>query len=352
MFLTTNRIGDFDEAFTSRIHMSLYYPELNRDKTLEIFDLNLKLIKDRFKRTGRSINIDHDDIKRFADMHFWYYHDSRWNGRQVRNACQTALALAEYRAQGDSNVKERDPKATVNLTVDDFEIVRDAYLEFTMYLSDLYGANTAHLAEERYLRAKGNFDEERDLPLTTEQLYKKYNKEMSQRANRVSRRQQSDSRIRRRENYSETQQRRSGQQPQYSSSNRGQNQAEVSLSTRAHQPRRLLRPQKSAQPGPSIQQHYPSQPSDMERESAQRFQNTGQRSREQREHRQRQQVEEFPDDGDEYSEMLQQQQGLDEVSYDEEEEGDGYDSFEEQNIPVLTAGQNGQAVQRPDGRRR
>ena len=26
LFLTTNRIGDFDEAFTSRIHMRLFYP--------------------------------------------------------------------------------------------------------------------------------------------------------------------------------------------------------------------------------------------------------------------------------------------------------------------------------------
>lgn len=28
LFLTTNRIGGFDEAFASRIHMSLHYPQL------------------------------------------------------------------------------------------------------------------------------------------------------------------------------------------------------------------------------------------------------------------------------------------------------------------------------------
>ncbi|PON27686.1 hypothetical protein TGAM01_v203453 [Trichoderma gamsii] len=320
LFLTTNRVGDFDEAFTSHIHMSLYYPVLNRDKTLGIFDLNFKLIKDRFERMGRTIKIDHDGIKRFAEMHFWYYHDSRWNGRQIRNACQTALALAEYQAQGDSNTSEYDPKATVTLTVGDFEIVRDAYLEFAVYLSDLYGANTAHLAEERFLRTKGSFDEERDLPLTTEQLYKRYNKEMSQRTKRIPRQHQSDTGMNRRVSYLETQQNRSEQQPRYSSSMRGRNNAETSSYIKARQPRGLLRPQKSAQPQPPIQQQ--------------------------------QQFEGFPDDDDEHSEMLQQQQELDDVSYDEQEEDNGYDSVGEQSIPVITTDNSRQGARRLDRRRR
>ncbi|PNP39678.1 hypothetical protein TGAMA5MH_08349 [Trichoderma gamsii] len=352
LFLTTNRVGDFDEAFTSRIHMSLYYPVLNRDKTLGIFDLNFKLIKDRFERMGRTIKIDHDGIKRFAEMHFWYYHDARWNGRQIRNACQTALALAEYQAQGDSNTSEYDPKATVTLTVGDFEIVRDAYLEFAVYLSDLYGANTAHLAEERFLRAKGNFDEERDLPLTTEQLYKRYNKEMSQRTKRIPRQHQSDTGMNRRVSYLETQQNRSEQQPRYSSSMRGRNNAETLSYIKARQPRGLLRPQKSAQPQPPIQQQYFSQPSDMERESIKGFSNTNQRRRDQRDQRQRQQFEDFPDDDDEHSEMLQQQQELDNVSYDEQEEDNGYDSVGEQSIPVITTDNSRQGARRLDRRRR
>lgn len=58
LFLTTNRIGDFDEAFTSRIHMSLYYPELNGAKTVEVFKINLKMIQERFAlETGLSKSI-------------------------------------------------------------------------------------------------------------------------------------------------------------------------------------------------------------------------------------------------------------------------------------------------------
>ena len=57
-FLTTNRVGDFDEAFASRNHMSLYYPELDLDKTREVFKLNLDLIYTRFTRSGRTFKAD------------------------------------------------------------------------------------------------------------------------------------------------------------------------------------------------------------------------------------------------------------------------------------------------------
>lgn len=261
-----------------------------------------------------------------------------------------SLALAEYQAQGDSNDREHNPKAAITLTVVNLETVRNAYLEFTAYLSDLYGANTAILAEEDFLRAQGSFDEERDSPLKTEEIYKKFKKEMSQGAQRVPRRQRSDTGMNRRENYSETQQNHSGQQPQYSTSKHSQNQADLSSSTKARQPRSLLRPQKSAQPQPPVQQQHFSQSSNMERESVQRFQNTGQRKREQREHRQRQQVEDFPDDDDEYSEM--QQRELDDVSDDEQEEDNGYDSFGEQSLPAITTGNSRQDARRLDRRRR
>ncbi|KAL8758367.1 MAG: hypothetical protein Q9199_001542 [Rusavskia elegans] len=89
-FLTTNHIGAFDEAFISRIHMSLYYPDLNHENTFKVWIMNL----DRLKRSGRNIYIDNDSIKTFAGNHWKDGH--RWNGRQIRNAFQTALALAEY----------------------------------------------------------------------------------------------------------------------------------------------------------------------------------------------------------------------------------------------------------------
>lgn len=136
LFLTTNRIGDFDEAFASRIHISLYYPQLDISSTLSIFNLNLDMIY-RNHRKGE-IEIDREEIIKFATKYFDSQKDARWNGRQIRNACHTALALAEFRAQGGSHKKVKVPSAIIYLKVDDLKIVSNAYLEFMKYLTEVH----------------------------------------------------------------------------------------------------------------------------------------------------------------------------------------------------------------------
>lgn len=159
LFLTTNRIGDFDEAFTSRIHMSLYYPELNGAKTVEVFNINLKMIQERFVLRGRTIEIDFG-ITSFALQHFQNHPKARWNGRQIRNACQTALALAEFQAQGNSHAMAANPALVVKLNVKHFEKVRDAYLEFTKYINEIYQTDAKGRAKEGKIRAVWIDDED------------------------------------------------------------------------------------------------------------------------------------------------------------------------------------------------
>ncbi|ETS05553.1 P-loop containing nucleoside triphosphate hydrolase protein, partial [Trichoderma reesei RUT C-30] len=166
LFLTTNRIGDFDEAFTSRIHISLYYPPLDKSSTREIFRLNLRIIKQRFRDKGREIDIHEKDILKYATAYWKKHENMRWNGRQIRNACQTALAMAEFDAQNRSisstNVGEegkkkkqgvRDEDAKVELTHLHVQIVSDAYLEFMRYLKSIYGFSADEVAKNMRLRA-------------------------------------------------------------------------------------------------------------------------------------------------------------------------------------------------------
>ncbi|KAK4208818.1 hypothetical protein QBC37DRAFT_443694 [Rhypophila decipiens] len=93
IILTTNRVGEFDEAFRSRIHISLYYPKLGREPTTEIWEKNIARLK------ASDIDIDMDKIRRFIDKH-WEMNKNmpsrRWNGRQIKNAFQTAIALARW----------------------------------------------------------------------------------------------------------------------------------------------------------------------------------------------------------------------------------------------------------------
>lgn len=152
LFLTTNRVGDFDEAFASRIHISLYYPPLELDSMIKVFQLNFAMIRNRFQRKDRKLHIDHR-ILEYATQHYYTNQQARWNGRQVRNACQTALALAEFESQGGKHDAVVDASAEVRLEVKHFKIVTDAYLEFTHYLRDIFGIFADQRAQEQNLRA-------------------------------------------------------------------------------------------------------------------------------------------------------------------------------------------------------
>ncbi|OAA56882.1 ATPase, AAA-type, core [Cordyceps fumosorosea ARSEF 2679] len=169
LFLTTNRVGTFDEAFTSRIHVSLYYPPLDARSTLAVFKVNLDRIEERFKkkkqRSVAELDLDHRSIKQFALRYFRSHDDARWNGRQIRNACQTALALAQFEAQkktnpgvtGAGNVKDMIAAASskmikVKMTAKHFHPVSKAYLAFIEYLKDVHGMGAAQQAKNFRLR--------------------------------------------------------------------------------------------------------------------------------------------------------------------------------------------------------
>ncbi|KAK5651408.1 hypothetical protein OQA88_12496 [Cercophora sp. LCS_1] len=154
LFLTTNRIGDFDEAFGSRIHISLHYPQLTLKATREIFELNLRLIKQRFAEKKRTLEVEESQILHSAEKYWNTYTKLRWNGRQIRNACQTALALAEFDAQGGNHMEIMDANAVVKLSVRHLETVSAAYLEFMRYLEKLYKTDQDRLAHKRGYRAR------------------------------------------------------------------------------------------------------------------------------------------------------------------------------------------------------
>ncbi|KAF2232372.1 P-loop containing nucleoside triphosphate hydrolase protein, partial [Viridothelium virens] len=98
LFLTTNRVGEFDEAFRSRIHLPLYYPNLSRAATLDMWDNCLKLLERQNEERDVKIQFDREQLLNFAKRHFddTVDYELSWNGRQIRNAFQTAIALAEY----------------------------------------------------------------------------------------------------------------------------------------------------------------------------------------------------------------------------------------------------------------
>ncbi|KLJ12759.1 hypothetical protein EMPG_12241 [Blastomyces silverae] len=135
IILTTNRVGEFDEAFRSRIHMSLYYPKLDEISTKEIWEKNLQHII----KSGRDIDIEEDKIRRFANKHWQenkYKPSRRWNGRQIKNAFQTALALANWDFRdGKNSAKLKRPLVKAS----HFNRIAQTSAHFDDYISNIHG---------------------------------------------------------------------------------------------------------------------------------------------------------------------------------------------------------------------
>lgn len=67
-------MGTIDEAFKSRIHMSLYYPPLDKTQTRDIFRLNITKLREieyqRHQMTGEPrLLIKDDEVVEFAGKH-------------------------------------------------------------------------------------------------------------------------------------------------------------------------------------------------------------------------------------------------------------------------------------------
>lgn len=135
LILTTNRIGEFDEAFSSRVHVKLYYPKLDRKSTLEIWRMNIRRVAES-EELG--VDVKENEIKKFARRQWADSADNptqRWNGRQIRNAFQTAIALAKW----DHQENEEDVDTRPCLSVKQVEVVAQTSAHFDAYITKMHG---------------------------------------------------------------------------------------------------------------------------------------------------------------------------------------------------------------------
>ena len=84
LFLTTNRVETFDEAFQSRIHIALRYGELSFAAKKAVWKLFLGKVKD----------LDGVEMVEFKEQDYDRLAKKALNGRQIKNSCKTATSLA------------------------------------------------------------------------------------------------------------------------------------------------------------------------------------------------------------------------------------------------------------------
>ena len=157
-----------DEAFKSRIHVSLRYPSIGLTETLKIWDNILDRIRrDNKKGTDVPIRFDRDALLKYAENHYRRNEatESTWNGRQIRNAFQMAIALGRHEREqrlsdlagasggGNGGKKAAAVPSSVKLTVANFRSIAETAREFEEYLVDLRGGHTdSRIAFEESLR--------------------------------------------------------------------------------------------------------------------------------------------------------------------------------------------------------
>ena len=105
--------------------------------------MNLRHLRDLKPET----EIDERGIREFARAN---YQHLKWNGRQIRNAFQSAYALAEYQVSLSTNQGSSD--ATTRLNAGHFEKVAQITLNFEKYLFEIYGGDDGDRAKHDQLR--------------------------------------------------------------------------------------------------------------------------------------------------------------------------------------------------------
>lgn len=98
MFLTSNRVGAFDQAFQSRIHITLGIPEFDEDVRKEVWKIFITDLG-RTRRDGSEPLLTIEECKALGREVLASWAREPLNGRQIRNCVRSALALAQEKRE-------------------------------------------------------------------------------------------------------------------------------------------------------------------------------------------------------------------------------------------------------------
>lgn len=154
LFLTSNREGLIDEAFKSRIHVALRYKAIDMKGTEQIWLNIMRKISEENENKKLPVTFDKGKLVGWALEHFEENSSRRadgasptstatWNGRQIRNAFQTAIALATFErlerleekgyTEEQALAKKKPKYSEIQLTREHFKTVAKVVGEFEDY---------------------------------------------------------------------------------------------------------------------------------------------------------------------------------------------------------------------------
>ncbi|KAJ3938637.1 uncharacterized protein N0V96_011367 [Colletotrichum fioriniae] len=136
---TVGMVGHIDDAFMSRVHAVIGFDQLDGERRAKIWDsLLMKLNREQ----KGAIRISNGAKKFLKTPEVLEYTD--WNGREIRNAFQTAIALAEYEAK---NASDYDHTQEIIVEAEHFKDVMAMNKFFRSYLDSIKDRNEGERAQ-------------------------------------------------------------------------------------------------------------------------------------------------------------------------------------------------------------
>lgn len=121
--------------------------------------MNIESLDEKNKALDQKLKIrfNRKEIEEFAKLH-WQKGDSsnRWNGRQIKNAFQTAVALADW-----DNLEYEGPNGPI-LRIDHFEKVAKASKHFDKYLKKTRSSDQDKARQQEQRNDRSGTDEDSD----------------------------------------------------------------------------------------------------------------------------------------------------------------------------------------------
>ncbi|KZM24333.1 ATP binding [Ascochyta rabiei] len=139
LFLTTNRIGTSDEAVWSRIHTTIYYDDFDNDQRQQIWNTYFK----KLEKERQDIIIS-ESARTYVET-APVLKESKWNGREIRNAFQIAVNLAQAE-------DARDEKGRFVVERDHIKVTADLLKDFKEYMHTLHKKSASQRAQREGLR--------------------------------------------------------------------------------------------------------------------------------------------------------------------------------------------------------
>lgn len=144
LFLTTNRIGTFDEALISRIHVVLHYPDFTDKQREKIWMTSFRKLEEERPEIKIGVGVtdyalENSELKKL-----------KWNGREIRNAFNTIVALAEF----DAEQKRIGGRAGVRVTLERSHLVQvvEMSAKFKEYMRKTRGMDESRYAKVSRIR--------------------------------------------------------------------------------------------------------------------------------------------------------------------------------------------------------